>query len=101
MGAPDFFETCITPAAQPVAMIVVGVLLVVILVIFLGVVEGAGPGDLDGHRLAELFLDGAPGLLRRLLLRVISIENGGPVLVAAVAELSVLGEGIDVVPENL
>src|SRR4051794_8438906 len=100
--APELFEALIAPAIPAVEFVARFVLLVIILVVLLGLVEGAGRDDLgvDGAR-RELCLDLLLGFLRELLLLLAAIENRRAVLIAGVAELLVLHERIDVVPEHV
>src|SRR5262249_59099346 len=73
----------------------------IILMIVLGLVERPGRDDLRLNRLLEAALHQRLGSLRRRALRLVVIEDRGAVLVAHVAELPVLRERIDVVPENI
>src|SRR5262245_66640615 len=69
--------------------------------IVLGLVERPGRDDLRLNRLLEAALHQRLRSLRRRALRLVVIEDRGAVLVADVAELPVLRERVDVVPENI
>src|SRR4051812_39688794 len=86
--APQLLEPCVAAAAFAVAVIAPGILFIEVLVIFLGGIELTRLGDLGGDRLVEALgrLDGLLGVLGRLLLRVVEIEDGRAILRAAIAE---------------
>jgi hypothetical protein len=67
-------------------------------VVLLGVPELRRRRDLDDDLLLQLRFDGALRLLGGLLLRVVEVEDGRAVLMAAIAELPLGGERVDVVP---
>lgn len=69
--------------------------------VVLGLVERAGRDDLRLDWLFEAALHQCLGALRRRPLLVVVIKDCRAVLVADVAELAVLRERIDVVPENV
>src|SRR5665647_3559791 len=97
--APDLLQPLIAAAIPPVELIFRRILPIEILVIVLGFVERSGRHDLRIDRLLELGLDLFLGGFRQFPFLVIVHEDRAAILLAAVAELRVLHERIDVVPE--
>src|SRR5262245_48347373 len=101
---PQLLQAAVAAAAGAVGLVVVRLLVVEVLVVLLGAVEGGEGHDLGDERPGEVArpaLECRPGLLGEAALRRIVIEDGGAILAAAVAELAVGRDGIDVVPEHL
>ena len=73
----------------------------VVLVVLLRLVERSGRHDLRSNRVLETRLQGVLCSLRQAALLVVVIEDRGPVLIAVIAELRVLRQWIDIVPENV
>ena len=69
--------------------------------VVLGLVERTGGHDLGRDRLLEALGDLRLRRLGQTALLVIAVENGAAVLAAMVAELAILRERIDVVPEHV
>src|SRR6266508_2891811 len=101
--APDLLQPGVAAASLAVFVIPHGVLLVEVLVVFLGRIERGRGNDLSRDLPLELLLLFEPsfGFLGRPLLSLVFVEDGRPVLRTVVAELSVLLEGIDVVPKDV
>src|SRR5204863_7316992 len=100
-GAPERGQALVAPAGPSIELVRGRVLAEILAVVFLRGVEGPRLGDLRVERLARearvllerrlACLGGSP-LFRRV------DEDGGSILVAAVAELAVLHRRVDVVP---
>src|SRR6185295_5443647 len=100
-AAPELREPLIAAAAVAVELVAERILLVVVLVVFLGGVELRGRCDLRLDGLLEALLHLGPGGFGQALLRLVVVEDGRAVLVARIAELAVLHQRIDVVPEGV
>src|SRR5262245_4639337 len=99
--APQLLEPGVASAVETVEPIADRILLVVVLVVLLRHVERSRRHDLGLDRLLEAPGDlGLRGLRQRPLLLAV-IEDRAAVLVAAVAELAILRQRIDVVPEHV
>src|SRR6056297_808076 len=96
--APNLLQPAIAPAIPPVELVTDGILLVVILVVILRGPELTGLGDIDGDLVVESPRQFGPGLQRRLALCLGLPENLRSVGGAAIAELPVAIERVDVAP---
>src|SRR5260221_2156953 len=99
--APQLFEPRVASAIEPVEFIANGILQVVILMILLGLVERTGRHDRRLDRLLEALLNRRLRGFRRRPLLVTMIEDRAAVLVAVIAELPILRQGIDVMPKHV
>src|SRR5690606_35479834 len=99
--APDRFEAGVAAAAGAVGVVAVGVRAVEILVDLLGGVEPVERRDLRRYLLVKAGLERCERGAGYPLLLVVPVVDPGAVLRAAVAELVVHGERVDVVPEDL
>src|SRR5262249_53253968 len=101
LPAPQLRQPRVAPAIVAVELVADRILQVIVLVIVLRLVERAGGHDLRRHRLLEARLDPCLRRFRQSALLVVVVEARGAVLVAVVAELAVLRQRIDVVPEHV
>src|SRR5262249_52384285 len=99
--APQLFEPRIAAAVEAVEFIADRILHVVILMVLFGLVERSGRHDLGRDRLLEALLDRRLRGLRQRPLFLAAIEDRAAILVAVVAELTILRQRIDVVPEHV
>src|SRR5260221_734592 len=99
--APQLFEPRVASAIEPVEFIANGILQVVILMILLGLVDRTGRHDRRLDRLLEALLNRRLRGFRRRPLLVTMIEDRAAVLVAVIAELPILRQGIDVMPKHV
>src|SRR5258708_16173049 len=99
--APQLFEPRVASAIEPVEFIANGILQVVILMILLGLVERTGRHDRRLDRLLEALLNRRLRGFRQRPLLVAMIEDRAAVLVAVIAELPILRQGIDVLPKHV
>src|SRR5262245_32545064 len=99
--APQLFEPGIPSAIEAVEFIADGILRVVILMVLFGFVEWAGRQDCGLDGLLEAFRNRRLRGFRQRALLIAVIEDRAAVLVAVVAELPILRQGIDVVPEHV
>src|SRR5262249_15103834 len=99
--APQLFEPGIAPAIEAVEFVADGILHVVILMVLFGFVERAGRHDCGLDRLLEALLNRRLRGFRQRSLLLAMIEDRAAVLVAVIAELPILRQGIDVVPEHV
>src|SRR5262249_17135828 len=98
---PQLLEPRIAPAIKAIKFIADGILQVVVLMVFLGFVERPGRYDLGCNRLLEALLDNRVGGFRLRTLLLTTIKDRAAVLIAVVAELPILRQRIDIVPEHL
>src|SRR5262249_16951654 len=99
--APQLLEPGVAAAIEPVEFVADGILHVVILMVLFGLVERPGWHDCGLERLLEALLNRRLRGFRQRPLLVAVIEDHAAVLVAMVAELPILRQGIDVVPEHV
>src|SRR5215831_14731205 len=99
--APHLLEPGVASAIEPVEFIANRILQVVILMILLGLVERTGRHDRRLNRLLEALLHLRLRGFRQRALLVAMIEDRAAVLVAVIAELPILRQGIDVVPKHV
>src|SRR5262245_22965262 len=99
--APQLLEPRVASAIEAVELIADRILLVVVLVILLRLVERSRRHDLGLDRLLEALGDLSLRRLRQHPLLLAVIEDRAAVLVAVVAELAILRQRIDVVPEHV
>src|SRR6516165_6354739 len=99
--APQFLEPGVASAIEAIEFVADGILHVVILMVLFGFVERAGRHDCGLDRLLEAFRNRRLRGFRQRALLVAVIEDRAAVLVAVVAELPILGQRIDVVPEHV
>src|SRR5258706_5503512 len=99
--APELLEAPVAAAGVAVKLVAERVLLVVVLVVLLGGIEGSGRHDLGLDGLLEALLHLGLRGLGQALLRLVAVEDRRAVLVPHVAELAVLHQRIDVVPERV
>src|SRR5688572_20540710 len=99
--SPELFQAAIAPAPGAVRVVVRAVGLVEVLMTDLCRIELARSEDFGVDGTTQLFRDLGLGLLRELLLLRIMEVDPAPILIPAVAELPILRERIDVVPEDL
>src|SRR5262249_53156632 len=98
---PQFFEPGVSSAIEAIEFIADGILHVVILMVLLGFVERAGRHYCGRNVLLESVRNRSLRGLRQRALLVAVIEDRAAVLVAVVAELPILRQRIDVVPEHV
>src|SRR6201984_1864933 len=91
---PHLIEPRVASAIEPVEFLANGILQVVILMILLGLVEVTGRHDRRRERLLEALLNRRLRGFRQRPLLVAMIEDRAAVLVAVIAELAILGQGI-------
>src|SRR5262249_14484892 len=99
--APQLLEPRIASAIEPVEFVADRILHVEILVIFPALGNRPRRHDWRIDRLLEPLLHRRFRALRQPALLVVAIEDGGAVLIAAIAELAILHQRIDVVPEHV
>src|SRR5258707_9750419 len=99
--APHLIEPRVASAIEPVEFIANGILQVVILMILLGLVERTGRQDRRLDRLLEALLNRRLRGFRQRPLLLAMIEDRAAVLVAVIAELPILRQGIDVMPKHV
>src|SRR5258708_24151862 len=99
--APQLSEPRVASAIEPLEFIANGILQVVILMILLGLVERTGRHDRRLDRLLEALLNRRLRGFRQRPLLVTMIEDRAAVLVAVIAELPILRQGIDVMPKHV
>src|SRR5262249_25086181 len=99
--APQLLEAGVASTIEPVEFIANGILQVVILVILFGLVERTSRHDRRLDRLLEALLNRRLRGFRQRPLLVAMIEDRAAVLVAVIAELPILRQRIDVVPEHV
>src|SRR5262249_58116175 len=99
--APQLLEPGVASAIETIEFIADRILHVVILMVLFGFVERAGRHDSGLDRLLEALLNRRLRGLRQRALLVGMIEDRAAVLVAVVAELPILRQRIDVVPEHV
>src|SRR2546430_12967312 len=99
--APYLIEPRVASAIEPVEFIANGILQVVILMILLGLVERTGRQDRRLDRLLEALLNRRLRGFRQRPLLLAMIEDRTAVLVAVIARLPILRQGIDVMPKHV
>src|SRR5260370_16112856 len=99
--APHLIEPRVASAIEPVEFIANGILQIVILMILLGLVERTGRHDRRLDRLLEALLNRRLRGFRQRPLLVAMIEDRAAGLVAVIAELPILRQGIDVMPKHV
>src|SRR5262245_7962736 len=99
--APQLFEPRIASAIEAVEFVADRILHVIILMVLFGFVERAGRHDRGRNGLLEAFRNRHLRGLRQRALLVAVIEDRAAILVAGVAELPILRQRIDVVPEHV
>src|SRR5262245_45530960 len=99
--APQLFEPGIASAIEAVEFVEDGILHVIILMVLFGFVERAGRNDGGSNGLLEAFRNRRLRGFSQHTLLVAVIEDRAAVLVAVVAELPILRQRIDVVPEHV
>src|SRR5262245_22572733 len=99
--APQLLEPRVASAIEAVEPIADRILLVVVLVILLGIVERCRRHDLGLDRLLEALGDLSLRCVRQGPLLLAVIVDRAAVLVAVVAELAILRQRVDVVPEHV
>src|SRR5215831_13665109 len=99
LPAPQLLKPDVASAIETIEFVADGILHVVILMVLFGFVERPGWHDCGLERLLEALLNRRLRGFRQRPLFVAVIEDRAAVLVAMVAELPILRQGIDVVPE--
>src|SRR5262249_5531217 len=99
--APQLLEPRVAATIEAIKFIANGILQVVVLMVFLGFVERPGRHDLGCNRLLEALLDNRLRGFRLRTLLLAAIKDRAAVLVAVVAELPILRQRIDIVPEHV
>src|SRR5262245_18048190 len=98
---PQLLEPRVASAIETVELVADRILLVVVLVVLLRLVERSRRHDLGLDRLLEALGDLSLRGLRQRPLLLAMREDRAAVLVAAVAELPILRQRIDVVPQHV